>query len=72
MVKTMMIISMKLSRQGGSWSVILADKLDSKPQAYVLPRKDGETLADAAVRLEDIFRQLQEGGLKPLSVVNQL
>ncbi len=67
-VNDMKIISMKLTTMNGAWSVVVADANGYNKQALIMTRRPGESLADAAVRLEDTMRQLQEGTIKPLDV----
>ena len=62
---TMKIVMMK--RQGSTWQVHLADDQGENLQAYIYPRQGGEDLASAAVRLEDLLRNLQQGNVKPLN-----
>ncbi len=67
-VTDMKIISMKLTGMNGAWQVVVSDSNGYNKQALILTRQPGESLADAAVRLEDTMRKLQEGELKPLDV----
>ena len=58
----MKVISIKLD--GKTWRMVLAVGAVAARHDYTMPQQGQETLADAAVRIEDILRQLRCGELK--------
>ncbi len=58
----------KLELKGAMWAFDMADSTGKK-HSYIMQRVGDETLASAAVRLEDAFRKLQTGEEKPLNLV---
>lgn len=62
----MKVVEMKL--KGSTWVVSLINEAGTAKASWLIPRQGVETLADAAVRVEDLLRQLQEGAVKPLNL----
>ena len=53
-----------IKKLGDVWKIHLVD-ISGKRSKFLLPARSGETLADAAIRVEDLLRQLQAGQVKP-------
>jgi hypothetical protein len=70
MVNDMKLTMMKLTRSGTRWRIeMTGTQANAKPVGFTFAREADEGLASAAVRLEDLLRQLYEGELKPLNLV---